>query len=133
MRSPASRTGRSRASAPFCTQNAATIVCVIRAWPYDAGMPPTALAFGPFQIDERSHVLLRNGEAIDVTDRHAALLLVLASHSGAVLSKDALVTACWGNVAVTENSIEQAISRLRRVLGRRADGRPYIETVPRRG
>ena len=38
---------------------------------------------------------------------------------GSEVSKDALIEAAWGDVAVTDNSLEQAISRLRRVLGRR--------------
>lgn len=74
-----------------------------------------------------------DGEPIPVTDRHASLLLFLASRAGTLISKDALVLAGWGDVAVTDNSVEKAISALRRVLGRRADGGPYIETVPRRG
>ena len=42
------------------------------------------------------------------------------------------MTACWGDVAVTDNSVEQAVSRLRRLLGTNS-GRPHIETVPRQG
>jgi tetratricopeptide (TPR) repeat protein len=41
------------------------------------------------------------------------------------------VQAGWGDVAVTDNSLEQAISALRRALTGAGD--PYIETVPRRG
>jgi DNA-binding winged helix-turn-helix (wHTH) protein len=92
-----------------------------------------ALIFGPFQLDERTHVLCRDGERVVLGDRAAALLWMLASAAGTVVSKDALVTAGWSDVAVTDNSVEQAISILRRVLGPRPDGRPYIETVPRRG
>jgi tetratricopeptide (TPR) repeat protein len=39
----------------------------------------------------------------------------------------------WQDVAVTDNSLEQAISALRRVLGPAPDGQPYIHTVPRQG
>src|SRR3989442_15993597 len=89
--------------------------------------------FGPFRLDERSHVLLRDSEPVPVSDRQATLLLLLTSRAGTPISKDALVTAGWGDVAVTDNSVEQAISHLRRALGCRPDGGPYIETVPRRG
>jgi hypothetical protein len=36
-------------------------------------------------------------------------------------------------VAVTDNSLEQAISALRRALGRASDPQPYIWNVPRQG
>ena len=48
-------------------------------------------------------------------------------------AKDALIDAAWRDVAVTDNSLEQAISVLRRALtGVTSDG-PVIETIPRRG
>jgi DNA-binding winged helix-turn-helix (wHTH) protein len=94
---------------------------------------PVTLCFGPFELDERSRVLKRDGERVPLSDRHALLLLLLTMHAGEVISKDALVTAGWADVAVTDNSVEQAISTLRRTLGTLADGNSYIETIPRRG
>ena len=87
--------------------------------------------FGPYEIDTAARRLRRSGEAIPVSDRHLDVLIQLVSQPGVVLSKDALVQAGWGDVAVTDNSLEQAISSLRRALA--AAGDPYIETVPRRG
>ena len=49
------------------------------------------------------------------------------------MSKDDLITAAWQDVAVADNSIEQAISSLRKTLGTQSDGGPYIETLARRG
>jgi tetratricopeptide (TPR) repeat protein len=49
------------------------------------------------------------------------------------VSKDALIAAAWRDVAVGDNSLEQAISGLRRLLGLKPDGKPYIETLARRG
>jgi DNA-binding winged helix-turn-helix (wHTH) protein/Flp pilus assembly protein TadD len=86
-------------------------------------------AFDAFELDSQTRRLTRDGEAIALPERHFDVLLQLVSNSGAVLSKDALVEAVWHDVAVTDNSLEQAISALRRSLG--AQG--YIETVPRRG
>src|SRR5262249_49879091 len=47
-------------------------------------------------------------------------------------TKDQLIQVGWGDVAVTDNSLEQIISSLRRVLDDRG-GRQYIETQARRG
>ena len=60
------------------------------------------------------------------------LLHLLVSRAGEVLSKDALIAAAWRDVAVTDNSLEQAISALRRALTPET-GERYIETQPRRG
>jgi DNA-binding winged helix-turn-helix (wHTH) protein len=92
-----------------------------------------SFAFDGFELDTFARRLTRDGRALPVADRHFDVLYRLVSHAGELVTKDALVTAGWGDVAVTDNSLEQAISSLRRALGARADGSQYIETVPRRG
>jgi DNA-binding winged helix-turn-helix (wHTH) protein len=90
-------------------------------------------SFGPFHLDSRARRLLRDGEPVAISDRHLDILIAFASHPGTVVSKDALIAAAWRDVAVGDNSLEQAISSLRRALGAKADGTPYIETLARRG
>jgi DNA-binding winged helix-turn-helix (wHTH) protein len=68
-----------------------------------------------------------------VSDRHISVLQHLVANPGSIASKDALIAAAWEDVAVTDNSLEQVISTLRRLLGDGPQGRPYLETVPRRG
>ena len=70
---------------------------------------------------------------VPLTDRHLDILVHLVTHAGTTLSKDALVEAGWRDVAVTDNSLEQAISALRRLFWDATPGAVYIETVPRRG
>ena len=91
------------------------------------------LSFDRFELDVGARRLTRDGEPLALAERHFDVLHHLVSNAGAVLSKDALVAAGWGDVAVTDNSLEQAVSAIRRALGTRADGTPYIDTVPRRG
>ena len=82
--------------------------------------------FDPFTLDSRTRRLMREGTTVPLSDRHVDVLLCLLAHPNEVVGKDALVAAAWADVAVTDNSLEQAISMLRRV--------PIaIETVPRRG
>ena len=90
-------------------------------------------SFGAFELDGRTRELRRKTERVSLSDRYVSVLLCLAAHAGTVVTKDSLVQAGWGDVAVGDNSLEQAISTLRRVLGRDADGRQYLETVPRQG
>lgn len=94
---------------------------------------PVVYRFGPFQLDSGTRRLTRDGTAIPVADRHLEVLLQLLAQPGHVLTKDALIEGAWRDVAVTDNSLEQAISALRRSLGNAAAGQPYIQTVPRQG
>jgi DNA-binding winged helix-turn-helix (wHTH) protein len=90
-------------------------------------------SFGDIVVDADSRRLTRAGELLSVPDRHVGVLLELLAHRGSVVSKDALIEAVWQDVAVTDNSLEQAVSALRRTLGAGPDGQPYIQTVPRQG
>jgi len=92
-----------------------------------------AYTFGIFELDGRARQLRRNGERVALSDRYLSVLLHLAAHAGAVVAKDDLVAAGWGDTAVGDNSLEQAISALRRALGTNAQGNQYVETVPRQG
>jgi DNA-binding winged helix-turn-helix (wHTH) protein len=89
--------------------------------------------FGPFQLDSGRRRLLRGTDLVLIPDRHLEILLQLTDHAGQTISKDDLIAAAWHDVAVADNSIEQAISSLRKTLGTQADGAPYIETLTRRG
>ena len=46
-----------------------------------------------------------------------------------VVSREALIEAAWGHTAVTENSLRQAIRRLRQAPGDGRNGAIYIETL----
>jgi DNA-binding winged helix-turn-helix (wHTH) protein len=99
--------------------------------------------FGPFALDSLARRLTRDGVVVSLADRHVDVLLRLLARPGEVVGKEALVQAAWGDVAVTDNSLEQAISMLRKAIA--AEGPPKgghhereadhhaIETVPRRG
>jgi DNA-binding winged helix-turn-helix (wHTH) protein len=86
------------------------------------------LAFGAFELDPIRRRLTSSGETVPLPDRHFDVLLHLLAHAGQIVAKDDLLQAAWKDVAVGDNSLEQAISGLRRLLGPR-----HIETVPRRG
>ena len=89
--------------------------------------------FGPFELDAARARLFRGAARVRLSDPQAAILLQLVSHVGEVVPKHALASTAWREVAVTDNSVDQAISRLRKTLGRSEDGARYIETVPNCG
>ena len=90
-------------------------------------------AFGPFQIDVTNARLKRDGAIVALGDRSFRVLAHLVAHPRATIAKEELVVAGWGDVAVSDNSLEQAISGLRRALGATEEGGSYIETIPRQG
>ncbi len=91
--------------------------------------------FGDFRLDAaRRLLLLKQGDrALPLTARAFDTLLYLVEHAGKLLSKAALMSAIWPNVVVEENSLNQNISLLRRVLGEHPGEYRFIVTVPGRG
>ena len=61
------------------------------------------------------------------------LLLYLAEHAGEVVSIDELLEQVWTGVIVTSDSVYQAVTTLRRLLGDDPKQPAYIATVPRLG
>jgi DNA-binding winged helix-turn-helix (wHTH) protein len=84
--------------------------------------------FESFELDPARRRLTSGGEMVALSERQLEILLVLVARAGQIVPKDDLLEAAWKEVAVGDNSLEQAISGLRRVLGA-----SLIETVPRRG
>jgi DNA-binding winged helix-turn-helix (wHTH) protein len=95
--------------------------------------PVPGYSFANIVVDADARRVTRGGELLPLPDRHVGVLLALLAHRGSIVSKDSLIEAVWRDVAVTDNSLEQAVSALRRVLGAAPDGTPYIQTVPRQG
>lgn len=61
------------------------------------------------------------------------LLVCLAECAGQVVSVDDLLDQVWADVTVAPDSVYQAVTSLRRVLGDDAKQPAYIETLPRLG
>ncbi|HYJ93114.1 MAG TPA: winged helix-turn-helix domain-containing protein, partial [Vicinamibacterales bacterium] len=74
-------------------------------------------SFGDIVVDREARRVTRNGELLSIPERHLGVLLELLARREAIVSKDALIEAVWRDVAVTDNSLEQAVSALRRLLG----------------
>ena len=94
---------------------------------------PVHLRFDVFELDEANARLVRDGKAVAVAPTPFNLLCALARHSGALLTKDALLDAVWGHQFVSESVLKTAVSDLRTLLGDNPRQPRFIETVPRRG
>ena len=94
---------------------------------------PRLYAFASFRFDPERRTLTGTGGATDLTDRQSDVLACLIDRHGEVVSKDDLIGAAWGGIAVGDNSLEQVISDLRRLLGDTTQSPTFIQTVARRG
>jgi transcriptional activator of cad operon len=95
--------------------------------------PATTLRIGDWWVNPNSGEISRNGESARVEVRTMRLLVCLADHAGEVVSIDDLLDQVWSDVTVAPDSVYQAVTSLRRVLGDDPKQPTYIETVPRLG
>ena len=94
---------------------------------------PQTYRFGPFRLDVAERRLLRNGEPIPLRLKVFDTLRVLIENAGRLVTKEELLQAIWPDTAVEENNLNHNVSVLRKMLGERATGQAFIETVPRVG
>ncbi len=90
----------------------------------------TELAFGELRIDTDGLRVFVSGDEVPLRPKEVALLIRLASSPGRVLSRDQLLDDVWDMTWETgTKTLEVHIHALRRKLGPRADGQPWITTV----
>lgn len=87
--------------------------------------------FDSFTLDIERLCLIGPAGQADLRPKSFDVLRHLVEHAGRLVTKDELIKAVWPNVTVTDESLSQCISEVRRILGDK-DQR-IIKTVPRRG
>jgi hypothetical protein len=60
-----------------------------------------------------------------------AILKLLVAKPGVLVSRDEIMSAVWPNIAVTDDSLVQCVTEIRKALG--DDRHAIIKTVPKRG
>jgi transcriptional activator of cad operon len=91
------------------------------------------LRIGEWRLDSQVGQLTRGDQVERLEARTLRLLVFLASRAGETVSVDELLDNVWSGVVVTQDSVYQAITALRRLLGDDAKQPTYIVTVPRLG
>ena len=94
---------------------------------------PSILEFGPYRLDARRRLVWKGDALLDVPPKAAELLAALAGEAGEVVSKEELLQRVWPDTFVEEANLSVNVSILRKALGEQPDGRPWIQTVARRG
>ena len=85
--------------------------------------------FDNFRLDVPERALWRGDQRVPLPERAFETLCVLVRHGNRLVSKDQLMNEVWKDTVVEENNLAKSVSALRKILGERADGASYIETV----
>jgi DNA-binding winged helix-turn-helix (wHTH) protein/Tol biopolymer transport system component len=97
------------------------------------GAAPDILAFGDFRVDLNARKFWRRETAVELPSRAFDALVYLIRHRDRIVSKNEIITSIWQDVAVTDDSLVNVVSVLRRVLGDDRRNVRFINTIPRRG
>jgi adenylate cyclase len=87
----------------------------------------------PFHVVDIAADELRtlSGERVDLRARSYAVLRLLAEKAGHLVEKDEIIAKVWDDVSVTDDSLTQCITDIRKAIG--DEERRVLRTVSRKG
>jgi DNA-binding winged helix-turn-helix (wHTH) protein len=91
------------------------------------------LRFDHFHLDPQNARLWRGRQLIALTPKAFAVLCHLVEHAGQLVTKEALLTAVWPKISVSEGVLSECVREIRHALGDTPQTPRFIETVHRRG
>jgi TolB-like protein/DNA-binding winged helix-turn-helix (wHTH) protein/Tfp pilus assembly protein PilF len=92
-----------------------------------------SLRVGDWLVEPALNRLSAAAGSVRLEPKAMALLCHLARHPGQVVSREALLAAVWPGVIVGDDSLTQAVIKLRKALGDTAEAPAYIQTIAKRG
>ncbi len=96
-------------------------------------MTKESFHIGDWLVEPSLQRISRNDEVRRLEPQLMAVLQLLASKAGRVVTKDELRDTVWAEVIVTENVLTRAISSLRKLLDDNTSSPVYIETISKTG
>src|SRR5262252_2654164 len=85
------------------------------------------------EIDAGQLCQRRNGEEQHLRSKTFQVLLYLLESRDRLVTKNELIERIWPDTAVTDNTLEQCLAEIRRVLGDNSRQPRFIKTIPRAG
>jgi DNA-binding winged helix-turn-helix (wHTH) protein len=88
-----------------------------------------------YQFDELSGKVRRNGTATRLEPQPAAVLTLIVSRAGDLVTHDEIRRAVWGDDTHVsfQDSVHYCIRQIRSTLGDRAQDARFVQTIPKRG
>ncbi|HVR38991.1 MAG TPA: winged helix-turn-helix domain-containing protein [Thermoanaerobaculia bacterium] len=93
------------------------------------------IRFGPFEADEHTGELRRDGVVVPLAPQPFRLLVALASRPGELVTREELRQSVWGDETFVdfERGLNFCVLQVRTAIGDDAKNPQYIETLPKRG
>lgn len=88
---------------------------------------------GQWHVDPTTNVIVCGEQVRQLEPRAMDVLLFLCKQSGAVVSIEELLMACWGSHLQNDNVLHKIITQLRRAFDDSSTQPRYIETIRKRG
>ena len=90
--------------------------------------------FGPFRLNVKERLLMKDGAPVALTPRTFDVLAVLVREHGKLVTKEEFLSEVWPDSFVEETNLPQNVYLLRKALGDEEYTSPkFIETVTRHG
>lgn len=92
-----------------------------------------SIRIGEWTFDPASGEIESETARVRLAPKASALLALLASGPGRVVTRDEICAALWPDVVVADDSLARLVSSLRKALGDDPRAPRFIETLPKRG
>ena len=90
------------------------------------------VTLGTFKFDPANGTLSAlDGSVVTLRAQSSQVLAYLARHAGEVVNREVLIDAVWGDTFVTDDSLIQCISEIRKAIG--DTDRSIVQTFPKKG
>lgn len=89
--------------------------------------------FGEFRLDIGHRMLYRGAEELTLVPKAVETLIALIERRGEIVGKDELLEIVWPDAIVEESNLFLYLSVIRKTLGTQETGKPWVETLRRRG
>jgi TolB-like protein/DNA-binding winged helix-turn-helix (wHTH) protein/Tfp pilus assembly protein PilF len=102
------------------------------------GTPATSARiarFGSFEVDLNTLELRKHGLRLKLPEQPFQILVMLLERPGEIVTRDELRNRLWQTDTFVDfdHGLNNAVMRLREVLGDSSDNPRFVETIPRRG
>src|SRR3981189_3505079 len=102
------------------------------------GTPATSariVRFGIFEVDLNALELRKHGLRLKLSEQPFQILVMLLGRPGEIITRDELRNRLWQTDTFVDfdHGLNNAVMRLRDVLGDSSDNPRFVETIPRRG
>src|ERR1700733_1681869 len=91
--------------------------------------------FGPFEADEKTGELRKQGRRLALQGQPLQVLLMLLNHPGQLVTRTEIQQALWpdGTFVDFDHGLNTAINKIREALGDSAANPQFVETLAKRG